>query len=50
MDDDQKRDLMDVLAEVIQMLGSMDDAKRHRAISSLQYIYNCLASECRGSS
>jgi hypothetical protein len=49
MDDNQKRDLMDALAEVIQMLGAMSDAERHRAISSLQYVYNCLASGCKGS-
>ncbi len=48
MDDNQKRDLMDALAEAIHFLVSMDDAGRDRAVSALQHIYRCLESDCRG--
>ena len=48
MDDNRKRDLMDALAEAIHFLVSMDDAGRDRAVSTLQYIYRCLESDCKG--
>jgi hypothetical protein len=48
MEIEQKRELMDVLAEAIQLLVTVDDAQRNRAISSLQYIYQCLERGCRG--
>jgi hypothetical protein len=48
MDDNQKRDMMDAVAEAIQLLISMDDAGRDRAISGLQHIYRCLERDCKG--
>jgi len=48
MSDDQKRDLMDGLAEAIEALVSPDDTKRRRVVGVLQSIYNCLARDCKG--
>jgi hypothetical protein len=48
IDDNQKRDLMDAIADAIHLLTTMDEHDRHRAISVLQYIYACLEDKCRG--
>ncbi len=50
MDDDQKRNFMDALAEAIDALVSPDDAKRQKVVGVLQHLYNCLANECKGDS
>ena len=48
MSDDQRRDLMDGLAEAIEALLSPDDGKRRRMVGVLQSIYTCLARDCKG--
>jgi hypothetical protein len=48
MDDDRKREVLDTLAEAIDLLLTLDDAKRQKAVKALQYIYNCVSSDLRG--
>ncbi len=48
MNEEQRRDIMDGLAEAIEALLSPDDTKRRRVVGVLQSIYDCLARDCKG--
>ena len=48
MTDEQRRDIMEGIAESIEALVTPDGREHRRVVGILRSIYNCLARDCKG--